>query len=355
MMGDMAFLPRTPSPARPRARRSSRVSRIMLASCSGWVAICAANPVHAQPEQTGPVSSQAETGDASEEVQSPPETTPTSPAPPPYPVAPDAAEPVAPQAYEDSASNPPAEAPIAEPPATPQSAIYEPPLPSLYLERQQQGDVPPPPVPLHLSPRTSLWLGVRPGVLFPLGAMWTDQTSVCCGFSERSFSEFASAGPSLEINAGARLGRIYQLFAFYEHAWLGSGTLDDEFGGQLGAVTSAYGAGGRLTINPHTWGMIFELHLAYRTFETEWENGTRLTASDDLVSTRLGFGVEWRLNRTTTLELLALVGSGILSDVTWTFADGSKADALGAFDTYGHYAPVALQLGVHWDVFGSQD
>jgi len=185
--------------------------------------------------------------------------------------------------------------------------------------------------------------------------MWTDHGPVCCVAYDRPFSEFASVGPAVELNGGARLARRFQVYAFYERAWLGSGSLEHEFGGQQGASTSAYGAGARFATHPDSWGLVVEMNVGYRTFEAEWENGTRLTPSDDLFSTRVGFGTEWRLNRATTVALMLVWGGGAFKDVTWTFADGSQADALGAFDTNGSYAPLGLQLAAHWDVFGSQN
>lgn len=242
-------------------------------------------------------------------------------------------------------------------------AIYEPPLPeprgTSNGDDGAMDDAPlPPPPTKHVAPRSSFWVGARPGVFVPLGAMWLDGEPVvdlCCTESVRPFSEFAGPGPSLGFDIGVRFARHYQAFAFGEHAWLSSGSLEDDFGGQTSASTSMFGGGFRFSTHPDTIGLLVEISLGYRTFEAEWESGTRLTAGDDLFSTRLGFGVEWRINPLTTLELLLIVGGGAFTDVEWTFADGTKRSALTGYDRYGQYIPFSLQLASHWDVISSDD
>lgn len=383
MMGDMAFL-RSVSPSPDRSAARVRGCRFVM--CAAWITTFGAGTAMAQSAPTAstaappaptaaltaPTAAPSGAVEAADEPAVPPEASApasrppqeqpepeeaeSAPVPPPYPVAP--GTPPQPTPGTDTPRTAP---PRTAPPQAPTAghpdaqAVYEPPLPGAFLDRQRQGDVPPPPIPQHLAPRTSFWVGARPGVLFPLGAMWTDQFSVCCSFSDRPFADFASAGPSIELDVGARFGRRYQVFAFYEHAWLGSGGLEDEFGGQRGAATSVYGAGVRFNTHPDKIGLLVEMNIGYRTFEAEWENGTRLTASDDLFSTRLGVGAEWRLSRATTVELLLVLGGGVFKDIEWTFADGSKTDALGAFDSYGSYAPIGVQLGAHWDVIRSDD
>lgn len=191
-----------------------------------------------------------------------------------------------------------------------------------------------------------------------MGAMWIDGEpldDLCCVESVRPFSEFAGPGPSLGLDLGVRFARHYQAFAFWERAWLSSGGLEDAFGGQKNTSTSMFGGGFRFSTHPDAIGMVVELSLGYRTFEAEWESGTQLTASDDLFSTRLGFGVEWRINRLTTAELLLMVGGGAFTDVKWNFADGTSRDALTGYDRYGQYIPFGIQFASHWDVISSDD
>lgn len=269
-----------------------------------------------------------------------------APTPPPYPAA------------------PPIEAPSNDGLRADETAIYEPPVPQRARQARAAHAVPyddtplPPPPPKHVAPRSSLWVGARPGLFVPLGAMWLDGEpigDVCCAETVRPFSEFAGTGPSLGFDLGVRFARHYQAFAFWEHGWLSSGTLEDAFGGQSGATTSMFGGGFRFSTHPDAIGMVVEIAVGYRTFEAEWKHGTRLTASDDLFSTRIGFGVEWRINRLTSLELLLMAGGGAFTDVEWKFADGTTRNALTGYDRYGQYIPFGIQLASHWDVISSDD
>lgn len=335
------------------------VSLSIAASAAAQTASTGASPdgapVTTSPSPVPPAATDAPAPapPAAASVTSPPPASPApiSAAPPPYPAAPPTAEPpTAPRA-----------APEPEPQVPRQDAsVYEPPLPRAH--RRQEASpaelVPPPPQPKHLAPRSSFWVGARPGVLFPLGSMWLDGQPVgelCCVDSVRPFGEFAGPGPSLGLDAGVRFGRHYQAFLFWERAWLSSGALHGAFGGQEGAISSMFGGGFRFNTHPDALGMILELGLGYRTFEAEWQSGTRLAAADDLFSTRVGFGAGWRLNELYTIELLALIGGGSFTDIEWTFADGSKQDALTAYDRYGQYIPLGIQFAFHWDVVGSDD
>lgn len=271
--------------------------------------------------------------------------------PPPYPTA----APLPPAPVDTEPSRPEPEIPESEEPA-----IHEPPLPQSYLDRQAAGQpvAVPPPQPNHVAPRSSFWIGARPGIMVPMGSAWLDGLPVgdlCCVESARPFAEFASTGPSLGAEAGVRFGRHYQGFAYWEHAWLGAGTLGDAFGGQIGANSSVFGGGFRFNTHPDHIGMVVEISLGYRTFEAEWQNGTKLTASDDLFSTQLGFGAAWRINAYTSLELLLRVGGGSLTDIQWRFADGTTENALSISDRYGQYIPFGIQIASHWDVIRSDD
>lgn len=292
----------------------------------------------------------------------------TGAAPPPYPAAPELPPATAEQAKLEPAPEPPppppAPEPVAESPAE-GGAIYEPPLPEPQLPGSASdpdadvdaGPLAPPP-PKHVAPRSSLWVGPRPGVLVPLGSMWLDGEPIddmCCIETVRPFTEFAGPGPSLGLDVGVRFGRHYQGFAFWERTWLGSGALENQFGGQKSASTQMIGAGFRFSTHPDAIGMLVEIAIGYRTFEAKWQSGTRLTASDDLFSTRLGFGVEWRVQKRTTVEALIMVGGGAFTDVKWQFADGTTRDALTSYDRYGQYIPFGLQVAAHWDVIASKD
>lgn len=314
------------------------------------------SPAAAAPESPSPAmpAESVKPADVSAPPAAPPDAeTPTTSrvetTPPPYPTA----EPLPPLDESDQAP----ERPVAETRAE-EPAIYEPPLPQAYVQRERNGTFVAPPPPRHVAPRSSFWAGARPGLMIPLGSAWLDGEPIndlCCIESSRPLAEFASAGPSLGIEAGVRFGRHYQGFAYWEHGWLGSGTLENAFGGQQGADTTIFGGGFRFNTHPDSIGMVVEISLGYRTFEAQWSNGTKLTASDDLFSTQLGFGAAWRVNPYTSLELLLRIGGGALTDIQWRFADGTTENALSRYDRYGQYIPFGIQLASHWDIIRSDD
>lgn len=300
----------------------------------------APNAVPTPPNSSA--SPEPDSPDAPEEAAQPPLETP-----PPYPVVPD--DPIPPEAQEP---------PVPEPAsAAQQPAIHEPPLPQPY--RGASGVTPiPPPEPLHVAPRTSFWAGVRPTLTLPLGSMWTDREPedyYCCTQNPRPFSEFATPGPGLELDVGMRFARNYQVFAFGEYAFLGAGPLDDAFGGQGTTTTSVFGLGVRFSTHPDSLGFLIEMSLGYRSFEATWKDGTKLSANDDLFSTRLGIGGIWQVNDNMSVDLLFVLGGGSFTDIEWTFADGSSSGALSGYDDRGQYIPLGFQLGVHWDIVRSKD
>lgn len=297
--------------------------------------------VNSAPNPPDTTQPGAQSGAAVDTTGQPDAAPEPAPAPPPYPVVPDDAAPLTPQ----------------EPPAVAPQAIHEPPLPPPY--RAASGVTPmPPPVPQHVAPRTSFWAGLRPTIVFPLGSMWTDREPVdyyCCSQNPRPFSEFATAGPGLGIDVGARFARSYQAFAFGEYTFLGAGPLEDAFGGQESATTSMFGIGVRFATHPDSLGFLIEMSLGYRSFEATWKDGTKLSANDDLFSTRFGVGGIWQINGNTSVEVMFVLGGGSFTDIEWTFADGSKAGALSGYDDRGQYIPIGFQAGVHWDIVRSKD
>lgn len=342
---------------KPRSEQRTLLALSLLTVVSAWCV-----PTYAQSDATAPapsVAPAAATPDpsvpAGEGVSQAKESNPD--VPPPYPTT----EPLPP------ATDEPLPPEVTEPPggsgqpgtAEPVPSIYEPPLPEAYVNRRDDPELTaPPPPPKHVAPRSSFWAGIRPGVMIPLGSAWLDGEpigDVCCVESSRPLSEFASAGPSIGVEAGVRFGRHYQGFAFWEHASLGSGTLENAFGGQNGATSSVFGGGFRFNTHPDTIGMVVEVGLGYRRFEAKWENGTKLKASDDLFSTQLGLGVAWRVDRMLSLELLTRIGGGSFTGIEWQFADGTKEGAISRYDRHGQYIPFGFHLAAHWDIIRSDD
>ncbi len=329
-------------------------------------------------------------------AQRPPELPPTpdekpavdAPAAPPdgSPADPKTSPPADVKAAPDGSSPEPAapvETPTAQPPATqppaPETApIAEPAQPNPSPTRAQPREVPPPAIfepplpgpatdieppdgtkPDHRAPKYALTLGARVGWLIPSGNLWHDGfivDRICCLYESRAWDDVASPGPMLELDAGARISRNYVVFGFWEFASLGKGdVVGDEFGGQSRGQTHHIGAGMRFSSNPDDLGIILEIALGWRRFQAEWEGGTKLTATDDFLSTRIGLGMEWRVSRSFTLTPMATIGGGVFEEIEWEFADGSKAGAFGDLSSTAQHTIGTLQVGGHFDLLQSRD
>jgi hypothetical protein len=295
----------------------------------------------------------------------------TPPAAPPSPRA--AAPSPAPAAEPSPSSPPPSEAAESAPSAVPPPPPSGPP-PQYYVEPQPPGshaalgadatyeppppsppvyEPPPPAEPHSLAPKTALWLGVRVGWLVPFGNVWLDGFNGGSGlaYRPRTFASYAAPGPAAEIDVGARLSRRYMVFALFEHASLGAGSLDDRsFGGQTRGATNFYGAGLRFSTEPGSLGFAMEIALGYRDFHAHWSDGTELALTDGIIDARLGLGADIRVNRWLSLSPMLVLGGGSFQSTRWSGPAGSH-DAQTSFDEPGEYGTFALQLGGHVDVY----
>jgi hypothetical protein len=266
-------------------------------------------------------------------------------------------------AEDDAAPAAPAPAPGATAPAPPNTKA--PPLyyaePRDQSEAEQPGPVyepqpptfvyeppPPPRPPLQAPPRNALWLGVRAGVTIPFGSLWTD------GFNgyyrQRTFHDYASPGPMFAIDLGARLARHYNVFATWEHAALGTGTLDDKsFGGQEWGATNMYGIGVRFSTDPSTVGFLMEIGIGYRDFRAYWNDGTKLSLTDGWLDAHIGIGVDIRCSRWFALSPMIVLGGGSFDTARWSGPHGS-GNALTPLDQGGEYGVLTFQLGAHADI-----
>ena len=210
---------------------------------------------------------------------------------------------------------------------------------------------PPPPVlPRDAPPRTALWVGARLGVLIPFGNLWVDGFSSY--YRRRAFSDYASPGPVFEIDLGARLARHYNVFALWEHAALGTGSLDDRsFGGQDWGATNLFGVGFRFSTDPSRVGFVVEIGLGYRQFTAYWNDGTRLAMSDGWLDAHLGLGADIRMNRWLSLSPMMVLGGGSFGDAKWS-GPGGTGNALGPLDQNGEYGTLSFVLAAHADLFG---
>jgi hypothetical protein len=189
-----------------------------------------------------------------------------------------------------------------------------------------------------------------------MGDLWIDGATLANGayvWQRRTFADFASSGPKSELNLGVRLARRYNVLAHWEYASLGPGrALDDELGGQRGHLNYV-GFGFRFSSDPDDVGVLVEAVIGYRSFETRWDNGATLSARDDFLNTRLGFGADIRLSPLLSISPLVGIAGGFFEEVEWTFADGTKRSALSYFDDFSQHTVITLDVGAHFDIIRS--
>lgn len=298
-------------------------------------------------------SAAAQTVDAGTSSAPPPPAAPaqSSTAETPTPAAPAAGD--APPGYYVEPAAPPENAPPAEPPL-PGETIYEPPVPGtapIY-------EPPPPPVPRHVAPKYSLWLGVRAGWFLPFGNVFARALPPDAygfyGFQRVPWSDYSSSGLMLEADAGARIGRNYAVFALWERAQLGSGSAEeDRYGKQGGADSDFWGLGVRTTTNPNRVGLLVEVALGYRRARATWEDGTELRFTDGAIEGRLGVGADIRINPLFSLSPLVTVGMGSFGTIRRVLPDGSSYNETRGRDEGDSHAWLTLGVGGHVDLFGA--
>jgi hypothetical protein len=315
------------------------VSALLLIAC----------PIAAQP-QAAPAPAPSPPA-APPPVHYPPAVPATTPAP-----APETAEqPSAPPGYyvEQAPQQPPA----STDPRAPATAepVYEPPPPGggpIY-------EPPPPPVPRHVAPRTALWVGLRAGYFLPFGnvyarALPADQYGFY-GYAGVPWRDYAGPGVMLELNAGVRLSRNYNVFALWERGQLTSGNAEQNvFGGQSGADTDFWAVGVRATTDADKLGFITELALGYRQARAHWEDGTELQFTDAIFEGRLGLGVDIRLNELFALSPMVTIGVGSFGDIERVLASGVSYPETRGLDAMDSHAWFTLGVGGHVDLFGSK-
>jgi hypothetical protein len=208
------------------------------------------------------------------------------------------------------------------------------------------------------APRTSLWSGVRVGLLSFGGNFysWTAERE-----RVESARNLVSWGPVVELDVGVRLGQRYVPYVGIEYARVGAG---HRFEGEADVAASSafFAVGFRYSgAKLDRVGFLSDLSVGFRRV-TVWSStqSYRLTSFEIL---RLGLGAEIRLSRLVTLSPMMQVTSGVVSG-----ADGDIAFASGQPDGLSHppysngqgiageksYLVLSIMCGVHFDLFASQ-
>jgi hypothetical protein len=234
------------------------------------------------------------------------------------------------------------------PPGQPPPAAYEPPPPG-YYGPTPVWEPPPPPKPKHRAPKTAFWAGARVGYFVPFGNLWQRYTPQ--GYEAVKWSDYASSGPMLELDIGARFSRHYNVFFTWERATLGNGDeAPDANGGQAKGSTDYYGIGVRFSSDADRVGFLTEIDLGWRRFRAEWEDGTTLEMSEAPLEFRIGLGADIRVTTFFSLSPMVSLGAGSFGKAEWTAANGTKSDAYLPGDEGAGHGWLTFQLGGHFDI-----
>jgi hypothetical protein len=226
-----------------------------------------------------------------------------------------------------------------------------PPPPTAYAE--------PPEPPTH-APKFSLWTGVRFGYLGFGGGFYgvVDHDNPLGDTHTETAGNLVSPGATMQLDVGARLGRRYVLFGFYEHSFLHPG---HRFEGNpnASAYTELYGGGFRYTAGDvDTAGFLTELSIGERTVAVS--DGSSTYKLQALEFFKLGLGAEIRLSTLFVLSPLASISTGAMTDTSGNVGFSNAVDKNttpryhdgASIDDQRGYVMVSLTIGGHFDVFG---
>jgi hypothetical protein len=253
--------------------------------------------------------------------------------------------------------------------APPVIGVYEPPPPGMGPVYEP----PPPEKPVHVAPKNALWVGARVGLWIPFGGAWGRCTvyyaDTCAGAIPIPLRDFVTSGPMLQVDLGARVGRLYNVFFSWEHAELGGGAAslsvelpDDtmiEQSASSGGRTDFYALGARFSSDADRVGFLAEILLGFRNMVVNWDTADvptdgiqRLQMGQAPLEFRFGLGADIRLAPLFSLSPMFTVGSGRFGNVEQELDDGSKQDALGSSDVFATHGWFTFNVGGHFDLFG---
>jgi len=213
----------------------------------------------------------------------------------------------------------------------------------------------------HHVPPYSFWFG--PGVSWsvPFGDLWGrcggfDAYGRCAALTNVSASRYFGSGPAVELDAGARLARHYNLYALWERTWYSAGDTTE-----LAPVRQNYGEsdflalGLRVTTTPNTLGFVLDIAVGTRRMRARWEDGTELQLTEAPFETRLGIGADVRINENWSFTPLVHLGLGTFGKMQWVRPNGTIQPASDPSDVSLTHGWVGLQLAMHADVFGTKN
>ena len=202
---------------------------------------------------------------------------------------------------------------------------------------------PPPPAPRHRGPYAALWLGGRLGYFSPFGKIGYDDPNYGTGPDWR---DYATAGPSFELNVGGRFSRRYVVYGLWQTVGMGLGR-DDAVanrpaGAQKSANTQLLGLGIRWTSDPDEVGFLIDFALGYRTFRAEFDDGAKFDMTSP-IEARIGLGAEFRVSHGFTLSPMAMISNGVFSEMSF-----DVPGAVGTVSLFSYFAEAKWKFATAW-------
>jgi hypothetical protein len=213
------------------------------------------------------------------------------------------------------------------------------------------------------APPFSLWVGGRLSFLGFSGNFydndWINPRTNVVEPQPETTGNFVRNGAGLEIDVGARLGKRYTPYIFFERGFVKSGHRFED--SDATAYTHFYGLGFRYTAGDvDSVGFLTDLAVGVRTVNVSRGGQTYTMSSLEIF--RLGLGAEIRLSTLFALSPLAFISGGTMSDTDGSVAFSARGSGDGLTrPTYVDgrqitrrqgYLLVGIGLGGHFDVFG---
>jgi hypothetical protein len=213
----------------------------------------------------------------------------------------------------------------------------------------------------HIVPRYSFWFGPALAWSKPFGDLWGrcgnfDAYGRCASIQNVSVSDRFGSGPAFELDAGARLGRHYNVYALWERTWFSRGSQSESNGvRQNGGDSDFVALGLRVSTLPEKVGFVLDIAVGTRRMRAQWEDGTELQLTDAPFETRLGIGADVRLDENWSITSLLHLGLGSFGKAEWVLPDNSIRAASEPGDVALTHGWVGLQVSAHADIFGSKE
>ncbi len=211
-----------------------------------------------------------------------------------------------------------------------------------------------------IVPDYSFWLGAGAGWTLPFGDLWGscagfDSFGRCASVTGVPTHDYVAQGPALELDLGARVARNYNIYALWEHSWLGAGSATSANRGQPDRAESDFLALAiRVSTDPEQLGFVLDIAVGTRRMRAVWADGTELQMTDAPFETRLGLGADVRLGESWSLSPMLYLGLGSFGKVQWVNPDGTVQAATLPGDVALTHGWVGIQMAAHVDAFGTR-